>query len=99
MFPPPGTDHGWTHALVLLCRRLNPVRRLRSSPRLIKRKMPKWHVKRARHADWPQPTGPPVTTIQRIQLNDIGPRTGFSPGPARLGGGLVKFGEMMPIGI
>jgi hypothetical protein len=28
--------------------------------------MPKWHVKRARHADWPQPTGPPVATIQRI---------------------------------
>jgi len=28
--------------------------------------MPKWHVKRARHADWPQPTGLPVPIIQRI---------------------------------
>jgi hypothetical protein len=62
---------------VLLCLRLNSVRRLRSSPRLIKRKMPKWHVKRARHADWPQPTGPPVTTIQRIQLNGIAPSWAF----------------------
>ena len=50
----------------MLCHRLNPVRRLRSNPRLIKRKMPKWHVKRDRHRDWPQPTGPPVTTIIRI---------------------------------
>jgi hypothetical protein len=66
MFPPQGTDHGWTRAIVLLCRRLNPVRKLRSNPRLIKRKMPKWQVKRSRHADWPQPTGPPVATIIRV---------------------------------
>jgi hypothetical protein len=25
---------------------------------VIKRKMPKWHVKRAHHADWPQPQRP-----------------------------------------
>jgi hypothetical protein len=37
----------------------------RSNPRLIKRKMPRWHVKRDRHRHWPQPTGPPVTTILR----------------------------------
>ena len=65
-FPPQATDRSWRHAIVLLCRRLNPLRRHRSTPRLIKRKMPKWHVKRTRHADWPQPTGPPVTTILRI---------------------------------
>jgi len=35
--------------------RLNPARRLRAAPRVIKRKMPKWHVKRRHHADWPQP--------------------------------------------
>jgi hypothetical protein len=52
--------------LVLLCRRLNPRRRHSSNPRLIKRKMPRWHVKRARHADWPQPTGPAVPTILRV---------------------------------
>lgn len=38
-----------------LLARLNPRRRHRSAPRVIKRKMPKWHVKRARHASWPQP--------------------------------------------
>jgi hypothetical protein len=65
IFPPQGTDHGWRHAVLLLCRRLNPTRRRRANPRLIKRKMPKWHVKRARHHDWPQPTGPPTATIQR----------------------------------
>ena len=63
-FPPLGSDRGWAHALVLVCQRLNPKRRLRSSPRLIKRKMPKWHVKRARHADWPQPSRPPTPIIQ-----------------------------------
>ena len=47
----------------MLCQRLNPKRRLRSSPRLIKRKMPKWHVKRTRHRDWPQPTRPSTPTI------------------------------------
>jgi hypothetical protein len=35
--------------------RLNPIRRQRSAPRVIKRKMSKWHVKRAAHAQWPQP--------------------------------------------
>ena len=63
VLPPLGADGGWTDALVLLCRCLNPARRHRSNPRLIKCKMPKWHLKRARHLDWPQPTGPPTTTI------------------------------------
>jgi len=39
--------------------RLNPTRRARTAPRVIKRKMPKWHVKRAHHAAWPQPKQPP----------------------------------------
>ena len=65
-FPPQATERSWAHAIVQLCRRLNPLRRYRSAPRLIKRKMPKWHVKRTRHTNWPQPTGPPVTTILRI---------------------------------
>ena len=65
VFPPLAGDRIWADALVLVCRRLNPKRLLRSSPRLIKRKMPKWHVKRARHANWPQPNQPPVPIIQR----------------------------------
>jgi len=51
---------------VLLCRRLNPVRRHRSNPRVIKRKYVRWHVKRARHRDWPQPTGRATATILQI---------------------------------
>jgi len=39
--------------------RLNPPRRVRANPRVIKRKYVKWHVKRAHHANWPQPTQPP----------------------------------------
>jgi len=42
--------------------RLNPARRLRAAPRVIKRKMPKWHVKRAHHATWPQPQRPAAYT-------------------------------------
>ena len=30
--PSEATDHGWARALVLLCRRLNPIRRHRSNP-------------------------------------------------------------------
>ena len=65
-FSPVATDRGWAHALLLLCRRLNPIRRHRSNPRVIKRKMPRWHAKRVHHRDWPQPTGPPIATILRI---------------------------------
>ena len=39
--------------------RLNPIRRQRSAPRVIKYKMPEWHVKRAHHTAWPQPPHPP----------------------------------------
>jgi hypothetical protein len=45
--------------------RLNPVRRPRTAPRVIKRKMPKWHVKRGHHAAWPQPQEPPTYAIRR----------------------------------
>ena len=33
-----------------------PERRLRSTPRVVKRKMSNFHLKRAKHAHWPQPT-------------------------------------------
>ena len=35
----------------------------RSAPRVIKRKYVKWHVKRAHHANWPQPDSPPTYTV------------------------------------
>jgi hypothetical protein len=38
--------------------RLLPRRRLRSNPRVVKRKMSNFHLKRAEHRSWPQPTLP-----------------------------------------
>jgi hypothetical protein len=61
-FPPDqhGRDNpGWLLFLQRLIGRLNPVRRPRTAPRVIKPKLPKWHVKRPRHAAWPQPEHPP----------------------------------------
>jgi hypothetical protein len=39
-----------------LLERLLPVRRLRSQPRVVKRKMSNYRLKRAEHYAWPQPT-------------------------------------------
>jgi len=38
-------------------------RRLRANPRVIKRKMSKFRVKRAEHRRWPQPTRSPQEAI------------------------------------
>lgn len=46
----------WRYAITELATRLLPRRRARANPRVIKRKYTKWHVKRAAHRDWPQPT-------------------------------------------
>ena len=62
-FSPSDSDHGWRYAIALLVRRLNPARRQRSNPRVVKRKYVKWHVKRAHHRSWPQPTGPPRASV------------------------------------
>jgi hypothetical protein len=35
-----------------------PVRRLRSNPRVVKRKMSNFRLKRPEHRHWPQPTQP-----------------------------------------
>ena len=40
-----------------------PERRLRSSPRMVKRKMTRYHVKRLQHRHWPQPTRSPQEAI------------------------------------
>ena len=51
LFPPEDTDATeatWRFAIVALLRRLNPVRRRRSNPHVIKRKMPKWQVESTR---------------------------------------------------
>ena len=40
-----------------------PERRPRANPRVIKRKMTNWGVKRPEHRDWPQPTKPASDAI------------------------------------
>ena len=45
-----------------MLRRLN-TRRLRVNPRVIKRKMSNWPVKRAHHRDPARPSAPPRDTI------------------------------------
>jgi hypothetical protein len=45
-----------------LLQRLNK-RRLRTNPRVVKRKMSKWAVKRDEHRRWPRPTKPPSQAI------------------------------------
>ena len=62
-FPPHDPDRLWNHVMRMLAQRLNPPRRLTANPRLIKRKMPKWHVKRRHHRDWPQPENRPPTIL------------------------------------
>lgn len=65
-FPPDqhGRDSpGWLAFLSRVLDRLNPARRRRSAPRVIKRKYVKWHVKRAHHANWPQPDQIPTYAI------------------------------------
>jgi hypothetical protein len=40
-----------------------PARRQRALPRAVKRKMSHYHLKRAAHHAWPQPTMPPANAI------------------------------------
>lgn len=70
---PHDRDGRWNHVAAMLADRLNPKRRRRSKPRLIKRKMSKWHVKRRHHRRWPQPENRPATIFrQATELDGIG---------------------------
>jgi hypothetical protein len=42
---------------------LLPTRRLRSQPRVVKRKMSNFGVKKGAHRHWPQPTKPPAQAV------------------------------------
>jgi len=42
---------------------LLPPRRVRVNPRVVKRKMSKFGVKRAAHRQWPQPTKAPAAAV------------------------------------
>lgn len=41
-----------------------PTRRLRANPRVVKRKMSNYAVKRSEHRDWPQPTRAPTEVVR-----------------------------------
>ncbi|WP_217996142.1 hypothetical protein, partial [Rhodococcus rhodochrous] len=53
----------WRRALDALLRRVNPPRRPRSNPRVVKRKILKWPAKRSHHQHHPQPTHPAECSI------------------------------------
>jgi hypothetical protein len=46
-----------------IAEQLLPIRRLRAFPRVVKRKMSSFGVKRAKHRSWPRPTIPPADAI------------------------------------
>ena len=50
----------WQSFMRRLIAWLNPARRRRAAPWVIKRTMPRWHVKRAHHTDWPKPEQPAI---------------------------------------
>jgi hypothetical protein len=56
---------GWLAFLRRLLGRVNPARRPRANPRVVKRKYVKWHVKRAHRGAWPQSHHPPTYTTRR----------------------------------
>ena len=59
VFPPRGLRHLHQQVLAEILEEILPPRRLRTDPRVVKRKMSKFHVKRATHRRWPQPTRTP----------------------------------------
>jgi hypothetical protein len=57
----------WAINLVFsLLKRLNPARRRRSNPRVIKRKISKWLAKRDHHTHWAQPKHSPQIHLQTL---------------------------------
>ncbi|TFD77032.1 hypothetical protein E3T53_12220 [Cryobacterium psychrophilum] len=68
-FPPQQPEQPeatWRHAIRRLLKRLNPARRKRSNPRVIKRKISKWLAKREHHSRWPQPQHEAHITIKTL---------------------------------
>lgn len=55
-----------------ICRDLLPRRRLRSNPRVVKRKMSGYGVKRSEHRRWPQPACSPTDAVRIIGLRSSG---------------------------
>ena len=55
-FSPPTIAAAHEQAIAEILAEPLPERRLRANPRVIKRKMSNWRVKRPEHRNWPQPT-------------------------------------------
>ena len=56
-----------------IAERLLPTRRLRALPRVVKRKMSNFGVKRARHRAWPQPALPPAQAVVIVAASKPAP--------------------------
>jgi hypothetical protein len=54
-------------------RHLLPPRRLRALPRVVKRKMSNFALKRDRHSHWPQPTKSPGQAVVIVARTARGP--------------------------
>jgi Transposase DDE domain len=66
-----------------IAERLLPTRRLRAFPRVVKRKMSNFGVKRSRHRTWPQPTLPAAQAIVIIGASKPAPIRRPRPSSAR----------------
>ena len=60
-------------AVAEVLRHLLAPRRLRSFPRVVKRKMSNFARKRDRHRHWPQPTKPPDEAVVIVAQTARGP--------------------------
>ena len=60
-------------AVAEVLRHLLPPRRLRSAPRVVKRKMSNFALKRDRPRHWPQPTKPPDEAVVIVARTARGP--------------------------
>jgi len=60
-------------AITEVLRHLLPPRRLRALPRVVKRKMSNFPLKRDRHRHWPQPTRPPDEAAVIVPCTARGP--------------------------
>src|SRR5215211_4783529 len=82
-FPPDRLLRAISDTLTELLRHLLPSRRLRSNPRVVKRKMSNFGVKRATHRRWPQPTRTPAEALVLLPASrPVGTRRPACPTPA-----------------
>jgi transposase IS4-like protein/DDE family transposase len=62
---------GLAHATAEIVHQLVPRRRLRSNPRVVRRKMSNFNVKRAEHRHWPQPTATPAQAVRIVRRRAV----------------------------